>query len=116
MNAVVNYISGLFFVLVLLLGIVLTVAIGQVNEVYAIVFALAWLLFDAVLASSIRLALQWEKAVVFRLGKFHTVKGPGLFLVVPLVDQIRIVDTRVLAVNTPKQQVITRDNVPVTID
>jgi regulator of protease activity HflC (stomatin/prohibitin superfamily) len=116
MTAVVNYISGLFFVLLLLLGILLTAAIGQVNVVYALVFGLAWLVFDVVIASAIRLALQWEKAVVFRLGKFHSVKGPGVFLVVPLIDQIRIVDTRVLAVNIPKQQVITRDNVPVTID
>jgi regulator of protease activity HflC (stomatin/prohibitin superfamily) len=44
------------------------------------------------------------------------VKGPGLFLIIPLIDQVRKVDTRVLAVNIPKQQVITRDNVPVTID
>ena len=112
----VNYISALFFFLLLLVGIVLAVAIAQVGPVYALIFGAAWLVFDFVLASSIRLALQWEKAVVFRLGKYHTVKGPGLFLVVPLIDQIRIVDTRVLAVNIPKQQVITRDNVPVTID
>jgi regulator of protease activity HflC (stomatin/prohibitin superfamily) len=82
----------------------------------AFLFALAWLFLDLVIASSIRLAAQWEKAVVFRLGKFHTMKGPGLFMIVPLIDQLRMVDTRVLAVNIPKQQVITRDNVPVTID
>src|SRR5271155_2585481 len=50
------------------------------------------------------------------MGKFHAIKGPGLFMIVPLIDQIRMVDTRVLAVSIPKQQVITRDNVPVTID
>ena len=44
------------------------------------------------------------------------IKGPGLFMIIPLIDQLRMVDTRVLAVNIPKQQVITRDNVPVTID
>ena len=54
--------------------------------------------------------------MVFRLGKFHTIKGPGLFMIIPLIDQLRMVDTRVLAVSIPKQQVITRDNVPVTID
>jgi len=71
---------------------------------------------DVVVSSAIRLAAQWERAVVFRLGKYHCIKGPGLFMVVPLIDQIRMVDTRVLAVNISKQQVITRDNVPVTID
>ena len=53
---------------------------------------------------------------MFRLGKFQGIKGPGLFLIIPLVEQIRMVDTRVLAVSIPKQQVITRDNVPVAID
>ena len=69
-----------------------------------------------IVSSAIRLAAQWEKAVVFRLGKFHGMKGPGLFTIVPLIDQIRMVDTRVLTANFPQQQVITRDNVPVTID
>src|SRR5205807_5801337 len=66
--------------------------------------------------SSICLAAQWERAVVFRLGKYQTSKGPGLFVIIPLIEQIRMVDTRILAVNIPRQQVITRDNVPVTID
>jgi regulator of protease activity HflC (stomatin/prohibitin superfamily) len=112
----VNYISGLVFVVLLILGIAIAAAIGQVNVVAAVLFAPAWLFFDVVVASAIRLAAQWEKAVVFRLGKYQSIKGPGLFMIVPLIDQIRMVDTRVLAVNIPEQQVITRDNVPVTID
>ena len=71
---------------------------------------------DAIVASAIKLAAQWQRAVVFRLGKFKEIKGPGLFLIIPLIDQVRMVDTRILAVNIPKQQVITRDNVPVVID
>jgi regulator of protease activity HflC (stomatin/prohibitin superfamily) len=112
----VNYISALVFVVLLILGGVITVAIAQVYPVIAALFGLLWIFFDIVICSAIRLAAQWEKAVVFRLGKYHTMKGPGLFMVVPLIDQIWIVDTRVLAVSIPKQQVITRDNVPVTID
>ena len=112
----INYISGLVFVVLFLLGGVATVAIGQQSAPLAFLFALGWLFVDVVISSSIRLAAQWEKAVVFRLGKFHTIKGPGLFMIIPLIDQLRMVDTRVLAVSIPKQQVITRDNVPVTID
>ena len=112
----INYISGLVFVVLLLLGGVGTVAIAQQSVPLAFLFMLGWLFVDVVIASSIRLAAQWEKAVVFRLGKFHTIKGPGLFMIIPLIDQLRMVDTRVLAVSIPKQQVITRDNVPVTID
>jgi regulator of protease activity HflC (stomatin/prohibitin superfamily) len=112
----VNYISGLVFVVLIIVGALIAIAIGQSSPALAVVFALAWLFADVVVSSAIRLAAQWEKAVVFRLGKFHAIKGPGLFTIVPLVDQLRMVDTRVLAVNIPKQQVITRDNVPVTID
>ena len=112
----INYIPGLVFVVLLLLGGAGTVAMAQQSVPLAFLFALGWLFLDVVIASSIRLAAQWEKAVVFRLGKFHTIKGPGLFMIIPLIDQIRMVDTRVLAVSIPKQQVITRDNVPVTID
>ncbi|MFI5460285.1 MAG: slipin family protein [Isosphaerales bacterium] len=112
----VNYISGLVFVVLVLLGLGGIYAIGQDHVGWAVFFALVWLLLDVVVSSAIRLAAQWEKAVVFRLGKFHCMKGPGLFMIVPLVDQLRMIDTRVLTVNFPKQQVITRDNVPVTID
>jgi regulator of protease activity HflC (stomatin/prohibitin superfamily) len=112
----INYISGLVFVVLLLLGGAGTVAIAQRSVPLAFLFMLGWLFVDVVISSSIRLAAQWEKAVVFRLGKFHTIKGPGLFMIIPLIDQLRMVDTRVLAVSIPKQQVITRDNVPVTID
>ena len=115
-RVMVNYISGLVFVVLLLIGIGLTALIGQNHMIAAVLFAPAWLVVNTVIASSIRLAAQWEKAVVFRLGKYQSIKGPGLFVIVPLVDQIRMVDTRVLAVNIPEQQVITRDNVPVTID
>lgn len=114
--AVVNYISGLVFVVLFLVASGVTYLIGLTNTTFAVVFAVVALLLDSIVASSIRMAVQWEKAVVFRLGKFHAIKGPGLFLVVPLIDLVRMVDTRVLVVNIPKQQVITRDNVPVTID
>src|SRR3954471_22245688 len=112
----VNYISGLVFVLLLLVGAAIVVPMGQVQPGLAVLVAIAWVVADLALASSILLAAQWEKAVVFRLGKFKDVKGPGLFLILPLIDQVRKVDTRVLAVNIPKQQVITRDNVPITVD
>lgn len=112
----VNYISGLVFVVLLLVGGALAVPIGRDNPGLAVLAGIAWVVADLILASAIRLAAQWERAVVFRLGKFHTTKGPGLFLILPLIDQVRMIDTRVLAVHIPKQQAITRDNVPITID
>lgn len=112
----VNYIGTMVFVALLFLGGAITVPMAQSNPLMAAIFAPAWAFGSLVVASAIRLAAQWEKAVVFRLGKYLDTRGPGLFFVIPLVDQVRMVDTRVLAVNVPKQQVITRDNVPVTID
>jgi regulator of protease activity HflC (stomatin/prohibitin superfamily) len=112
----VNYISGLAFVILLLIGVVVCGMIGAVNVAVAAFVGVVWLIGSMIVASAIQLAAQWQKAVVFRLGKFKDIRGPGLFMIVPLIDQIRMVDTRVLAVSIPKQQVITRDNVPVTID
>jgi regulator of protease activity HflC (stomatin/prohibitin superfamily) len=53
---------------------------------------------------------------VFRLGKFLQVKGPGLSVIVPLIDQLRRIDTRVQTIQIARQQVITKDDVPVSID
>jgi regulator of protease activity HflC (stomatin/prohibitin superfamily) len=114
--AMVNYISILVFVVVGLLGGLLTSAIAQVGQTAAAAFGVAWLILDIVLASGIKMAAQWEKAVVFRLGKFSSIKGPGLFFIIPVVDQARSIDMRVLTLDIPTQQVITKDNVPVRIN
>ena len=64
----------------------------------------------------VRVAAQWERAVIMRFGKLQAVKGPGLFFVFPVADNVQLVDTRLLTIPIPHQQVITRDNVPVAID
>ena len=112
----INYISGLVFVVLLVIGAALAVAIGLGSPVVAVLFAIAWLVADVVAASSIKLAAQWEQALVFRLGKYHSIRGPGLFVIVPLVDQVRMIDIHIRATDIPAQQVITKDNVPVTIN
>jgi regulator of protease activity HflC (stomatin/prohibitin superfamily) len=112
---VVNYISPLAFLVLLAIGVPIAVWIGA-DTPPGIVFVVAWLLGAGVAASAIRLAAEWERAVVFRLGKFQRVKGPGLFVIVPLVDQLKLIDTRVQTIQVARQQVITKDNVPVSID
>jgi regulator of protease activity HflC (stomatin/prohibitin superfamily) len=64
----------------------------------------------------VRVAAQWERAVILRFGRFHGVKGPGILFVFPVADYARFVDTRLLTLDIPHQQVITRDNVPVQVD
>lgn len=77
-----------------------------------IVLILLWF----VLVSGLRVAAQWERGVVLRLGKFKSVQGPGLLYIIPIVESVRFLDTRVLVLNIPRQKVITRDNVPAEID
>src|SRR5450631_2174969 len=55
----------------------------------------------------IRIAAQWERGVILRLGRYHGLKGPGLMLVFPVFDNVRFVDTRLLTLDVPHQQVIT---------
>ena len=112
----VNYISALVFVILLLVGGGVVAPLTTINPVLAVVVGIVWLIADAITSSAIQLAAQWQRAVVFRLGKFKDIRGPGLFFIIPVIEQVRMIDTRVLAVHIPKQQVITRDNVPVTID
>lgn len=113
-----NYsISALVFIVLLLLFAVVAAAVGLAGYVtLAVLMMVAWAPLDFLISSSVRMAAQWEKAVVFRLGRYKDTRGPGLFLIVPVVEQMRIIDTRIISVIIPKQQVITRDNVPVTID
>jgi regulator of protease activity HflC (stomatin/prohibitin superfamily) len=78
---------------------------------YAVLSSLA-----ALIISGVRVAAQWERGVLLRLGKFRCVKGPGIVYVVPFIDNITFVDTRLLTLNIPSQQVITKDNVPAAVD
>jgi regulator of protease activity HflC (stomatin/prohibitin superfamily) len=111
-----NYVSPLLFVVLLVAGALVATAIGISSPPAGIVFMVGWILADLIVASAVRLAAEWERAVVFRLGKFLGVKGPGLFLIVPILDQLRRIDTRVQTIQIARQQVITKDNVPVSID
>lgn len=112
----VNYISGLVFFVLFVIGLALALPMSMAAPIGAMLFLFVWIVGDVIASSSIKLAAQWEQAVVFRLGKFHAIRGPGLFLIVPLVDQVRMVDIRIRAIDIPAQQVITKDNVPVTIN
>ena len=70
----------------------------------------------AVLYSSVRILREYERGVVFTLGRYTGTKGPGLFLLVPLVQQMVRVDLRVIVDEVPPQDVISRDNVSVKVN
>jgi regulator of protease activity HflC (stomatin/prohibitin superfamily) len=88
-------------------------AIPQLDSLPLTALAAAGLL----LAPALQLVYQWDKAVVLRLGRFHRVRGPGLFLLVPLADRVaRSVDTRIRATDFTAEKTLTRDTVPVDVD
>lgn len=82
------------------------------------IFGSGALLFIAllVLASSLRVLREYERAVVFMLGRFLSVKGPGLVLLIPGLQQMVRVSLRLIVMDIPKQDVITRDNVSVKVN
>ncbi len=67
-------------------------------------------------AATIRVANEYERAVIFRLGKYHRTAGPGLYFTIPLVEWRIVTDLRVLTTAVEQQETITRDNVPVKIN
>ncbi len=69
-----------------------------------------------IIASAIKVLREYERAVIFRLGRLIPVKGPGLVFLIPIVDRMERISTRVEAIDIQRQEVMTRDNVPATVD
>ena len=65
---------------------------------------------------AIRILREYERGVIFRLGKLLAAKGPGIIFLIPIVDRMVRMDLRVVTISVEKQEVMTRDNVPVTVD
>src|SRR5881398_3124475 len=68
------------------------------------------------LPQAIRILREYERGVIFRLGKLLGAKGPGLIILIPIVDRMVKMDLRVVTIDVSKQEVMTRDNVPATVD
>src|ERR1700751_5502305 len=82
---------------------------------------IAWIVPMFVLAAiflpqTIRILREYERGVIFRLGKLLGTKGPGLIFLIPVVDRMVKMDLRVVTIDVARQEVMTRDNVPVTVD
>ena len=70
-----------------------------------------------VLLLSLRISLHWDRAVLLRMGRFHSLEGPGVFWLMPIVDRVaRYVDMRVRATEFSSESTLTRDTVPVNVD
>jgi regulator of protease activity HflC (stomatin/prohibitin superfamily) len=86
-----------------------------------LMWVISWIVPVFVLAAfalpqMIRILREYERGVIFRLGKLLGAKGPGLIFLIPVVDRIVKIDLRVVTIDVARQEVMTRDNVPVTVD
>jgi regulator of protease activity HflC (stomatin/prohibitin superfamily) len=84
--------------------------------VVAILLGILGFVLLLIVLSAIRIAREYERGVIFRLGRLIGQKGPGLFLLIPFVDRMVKVDLRIVTMSVPPQEVITRDNVPVKVN
>ncbi|MCE5253592.1 MAG: slipin family protein [Actinomycetia bacterium] len=69
-----------------------------------------------ILSAAIKVFPEYQRGVIFRLGRINPPKGPGIFLIIPIVDRVVRVDLRTITMDVPAQEVITKDNVPVKVN
>lgn len=110
-------VSTLMFILIICIGIAVGCYIDK-NNVTSIVSLMGTTLILAwIISSSLKVANQWDKVVVLRFGKFRALKGPGLFFIIPIIDQISYwIDTRVITTAFKAEKTLTKDTVPVNVD
>ena len=109
---------------ILVFIVILGIGVGLAYAVYGILGYVksAWIgactfVIAVVVASAIRVANQWEKAVILRLGHFRSLEGPGLFFIIPIIDTIPYwIDTRVITASFKAEKTLTKDTVPVDVD
>jgi regulator of protease activity HflC (stomatin/prohibitin superfamily) len=107
----VNVISALVFLAPVALGVLMFIATGNPFGL------VAGVLLGILLAQSPKIARQWERAVVLRLGRYIGLRGPGLFWIIPFIDSIPAwIDQRVITTSFAAEETLTSDTVPVNVD
>jgi regulator of protease activity HflC (stomatin/prohibitin superfamily) len=91
------------------------------DQLQSLLRSTAWLIpilvaLVVVLPSAVRILREYERGVIFRLGKLVRAKGPGIIFLIPIVDRMVKVDLRTVTTDVPRQEMMTRDNVPVAVD
>jgi uncharacterized membrane protein YqiK len=118
-NVRISGVGGFLFTIIFILGIVGTGIMDSngVSETIAIPFLVIMILIGIYVLLAVQIASQWEKAVVLRLGKFHNLKGPGLFWIIPIADTVVYwIDHRVNVTPFSAEKTLTKDTVPVDVD
>lgn len=111
-------IAALLFVLIAILGI--SIAYSFSNDFSSSASSsvlIVTLILASLIANATKVASQWNRAVVLRLGKYYSLKGPGLFFIIPIVDNIPYwIDIRVISTSFKAEKTLTKDTVPVDVD
>ncbi len=113
-----NIFGGFIFVILFGLGLVGAYAVYNPDDkTGSIVIGVGSFLLALLVSSAIKIADPWDKSVVLRLGHFHSLRGPGLFFIVPILDTIPYwIDTRVITSSFKAEKTLTKDTVPVDVD
>ena len=93
----------------------------MLDAIFEAIFSLggylgAVIIIILILTSAIKIIPEYQRGVVFRLGRVMDPKGPGIIVIIPIVDKLVRVDLRVFTIDVPVQEVITRDNVPIRVN
>ncbi len=113
-----NALPGLVFVILFGLGLLAAYPVGNSGDyVASATIAVLSLLVAGIIAYSVKVANQWERIVVLRLGRFNRLAGPGLFFIIPILDMAAYrIDIRVITATFKAEKTMTRDTVPVDVD
>src|SRR5664280_2285172 len=108
--------ATLIFVVIMGLGVAIALTIGNSDPEKMTIGIVAFVI-ALIVTLSIKVADQWNRAVVLRLGKFQSLQGPGLFFIIPVIDVIPIwIDIRVITTSFKAEKTLTKDTVPVDVD
>ena len=113
-----SYFSTLIFIIIFCigLGIASSTTGDQAGSTRTLIGVISFI-FALIVASSIKVADQWEKVVVLRLGRFQTLRGPGLFFIIPIINTTPYwIDVRVITSSFTAEKTLTKDTVPVDVD
>jgi regulator of protease activity HflC (stomatin/prohibitin superfamily) len=114
-----NAFASLIFVLILAIGggIAYSSYYGPADTAATLWTIIITFIIATTVSSSIKVADQWEKAVILRLGNFRAIRGPGLFFIIPVIDAIPYwIDIRVITTTFKTEKTLTKDTVPVDVD
>ena len=111
--------ASLIFIVIFGIGVVLAYMMYRTSANLENAWIIGGIAFVIALFVSlaIKVADQWDKAVILRLGKFRSLQGPGLFFIIPIIDMIPYwIDTRVITASFKAEKTLTKDTVPVDVD